>query len=354
MVNEDRGLISSCCMPLASINNCATPAQASMVAPFTGLKSISAFPVTRKVNDITSISSNGGKVSCMQEIFVMLSNNELLLFCSVLCEDEKQAVAVKSQLHSLPDLCTKNPPIHGALIVSTILSSPDLKSLWLKEVKVNVDTNVSRVLSIVVGTESMSAFPVITCFLSDLKILNSGLGRLASSSSFISDICSVVSIVIFKISFMLKGEKAFANTLGSITSGAFLLAILCVFGPPKDYGSSKRLQKENGRREIYLCSFIMLLSVYICHRSSGQGYVMTPFIFGLAIPYGPPLGSALEEKFDCFISVLLMPILSCFIGKTIGDDDTWQKRMVPSGNLIDFGLGRVNRGGSLIGKAAEG
>ncbi|KAF9618366.1 hypothetical protein IFM89_001001 [Coptis chinensis] len=64
VVNEERGLISSCCMPLASINNCATPAQASMVAPFTGLKSTSAFPV--KVNDITSISSNGGKVSCMQ------------------------------------------------------------------------------------------------------------------------------------------------------------------------------------------------------------------------------------------------------------------------------------------------
>ncbi|KAF9597626.1 hypothetical protein IFM89_020105 [Coptis chinensis] len=63
-----RTLLSSpiCCMPLASINNCATPAQTSMVAPFTGLKSTSAFPVTRKVNDITFISSNGGKVSCTE------------------------------------------------------------------------------------------------------------------------------------------------------------------------------------------------------------------------------------------------------------------------------------------------
>ncbi|KAF9623573.1 hypothetical protein IFM89_003363, partial [Coptis chinensis] len=66
VVNEERGLISSCCMPLASINNCATPAQTSMVAPFTGLKSTSPFPVTRKVNDITFISSNGGKVSCTE------------------------------------------------------------------------------------------------------------------------------------------------------------------------------------------------------------------------------------------------------------------------------------------------
>lgn len=45
----------------------STPAQASMVAPFTGLKSTSAFPVTRKTNaDITSLASNGGRVQCMQ------------------------------------------------------------------------------------------------------------------------------------------------------------------------------------------------------------------------------------------------------------------------------------------------
>ena len=38
-----------------------------MVAPFTGLKSTSAFPVTRKQNnDITSLSSNGGRVQCMK------------------------------------------------------------------------------------------------------------------------------------------------------------------------------------------------------------------------------------------------------------------------------------------------
>ncbi|KAI5340335.1 PREDICTED: ribulose [Prunus dulcis] len=45
----------------------SSPAQGSMVAPFTGLKLGSAFPVTRKANnDITSISSNGGRVQCMR------------------------------------------------------------------------------------------------------------------------------------------------------------------------------------------------------------------------------------------------------------------------------------------------
>ncbi|XP_072071766.1 ribulose bisphosphate carboxylase small subunit, chloroplastic isoform X2 [Arachis hypogaea] len=45
----------------------ASPAQANMVAPFTGLKSLAGFPVTRKANnDITSVANNGGRVQCMQ------------------------------------------------------------------------------------------------------------------------------------------------------------------------------------------------------------------------------------------------------------------------------------------------
>ena len=49
---------------MATLNR-ATP-QASMVAPFTGLKSNSAFPVTRKTNDFSSLPTNGGRVQCMK------------------------------------------------------------------------------------------------------------------------------------------------------------------------------------------------------------------------------------------------------------------------------------------------
>ncbi|CAI9110683.1 OLC1v1010750C1 [Oldenlandia corymbosa var. corymbosa] len=44
----------------------ATMAGASMAAPFNGLKSAAAFPITKKSVDITSIASNGGRVSCMK------------------------------------------------------------------------------------------------------------------------------------------------------------------------------------------------------------------------------------------------------------------------------------------------
>ncbi|KAG2686144.1 hypothetical protein I3760_10G164000 [Carya illinoinensis] len=55
---------------------------------------------------------------------------------SVLCDDVKQAVAVKSQLQQIARTIYSNPPVHGLLLVSTILSDPQTKVLWFKEVKV--------------------------------------------------------------------------------------------------------------------------------------------------------------------------------------------------------------------------
>ncbi|KAI3796466.1 hypothetical protein L1987_39137 [Smallanthus sonchifolius] len=41
--------------------------QATMVAPFTGLRSSAAFPVTKEAkNDFSSLPNNGGRVQCMK------------------------------------------------------------------------------------------------------------------------------------------------------------------------------------------------------------------------------------------------------------------------------------------------
>ncbi|XP_039009565.1 ribulose bisphosphate carboxylase small chain, chloroplastic-like [Hibiscus syriacus] len=51
---------------IATVNH-SSPAQANRVSPFTGLKSSSTFPGSRKANnDITSLASNGGRVQCMK------------------------------------------------------------------------------------------------------------------------------------------------------------------------------------------------------------------------------------------------------------------------------------------------
>lgn len=55
---------------------------------------------------------------------------------SVLCSNKEQAVAVKSQLQQIARAMYSSPPVHGLLLVSTILSDLDIKSLWVRELKV--------------------------------------------------------------------------------------------------------------------------------------------------------------------------------------------------------------------------
>ncbi|KAK8933785.1 hypothetical protein KSP39_PZI016070 [Platanthera zijinensis] len=51
----------------AAASRVAVPVNSSMVAPFSGLKSVSAFPVGRRADaNLGGLPSNGGRVQCMQ------------------------------------------------------------------------------------------------------------------------------------------------------------------------------------------------------------------------------------------------------------------------------------------------
>jgi len=53
----------------------------------------------------------------------------------LVCKDKKEAEAVESQVKILIRPMYSNPPLHGARIVSTVLSDPVLRSQWAEEVK---------------------------------------------------------------------------------------------------------------------------------------------------------------------------------------------------------------------------
>ncbi|MFS8021252.1 putative aspartate transaminase [Helianthus anomalus] len=90
----------------------------------------------RDAKSIRIFLEDGHLIGCSQSYAKNMGLYGQRVGClSLVCEDEKQAVAVKSQLQQLARPMYSNPPVHGALIVSTILGDPDLKQLWLKEVK---------------------------------------------------------------------------------------------------------------------------------------------------------------------------------------------------------------------------
>lgn len=56
---------------------------------------------------------------------------------SVVTESPQEMTAVRGQIQLVARKQYSNPPIHGALIVTRVLSNPDLKQLWYKEVQVS-------------------------------------------------------------------------------------------------------------------------------------------------------------------------------------------------------------------------
>ncbi|CAG9466216.1 unnamed protein product [Pedinophyceae sp. YPF-701] len=58
---------------------------------------------------------------------------------SIMCADEDERARVDSQIRAVARAMYSNPPLHGALLVSTILSDPRLNSMWRREVKEMAD-----------------------------------------------------------------------------------------------------------------------------------------------------------------------------------------------------------------------
>ncbi|KAJ0028850.1 hypothetical protein Pint_35024 [Pistacia integerrima] len=79
---------------------------------------------------------DGHLIGCAQSFAKNMGLYEHRVGClSILCNDSKQGAAVRSQLQQIASAMYGSPPVHGVLLVSTILSNPDMKSLWIEEVK---------------------------------------------------------------------------------------------------------------------------------------------------------------------------------------------------------------------------
>nr|CAD1842326.1 unnamed protein product [Ananas comosus var. bracteatus] len=76
-------MASSMMASTATVSRTA-PAQANMVAPFTGLKSAAAFPATRRSSaDLSHLPSNGGRVQCMKGYNEASNHAWIIPLCSV-------------------------------------------------------------------------------------------------------------------------------------------------------------------------------------------------------------------------------------------------------------------------------
>ncbi|CAH2072125.1 unnamed protein product [Thlaspi arvense] len=183
------------------------------------------------------------------------------------------------------------------------------------------DRTLNSLESVVLfSIQCLSSFPVVGNLLFELKLQNSELGRLAISSAVISDFST--SVLASALIFMkeLKDEQTRLGTvfIGDVITGdrplrragivvLFVCGAIYVFRPLMFYIVK---QTPSGRpvKTIYLTTIIVMVSgSAILANWCKQSIFMGPFILGLAVPHGPPLGSAIIQKFESAIFGTFLP-----------------------------------------------
>ncbi|MCL7036605.1 hypothetical protein MKW94_005314 [Papaver nudicaule] len=169
----------------------------------------------------------------------------------------------------------------------------------------NVDFSVRNSLFFVGGAESMVSFPVIASVLAELKLLNTGFGRIALSSTMISGLISFSSVTFIMVLKMTGAETA--SLLQSLLAGGALLALV-VFTRMFVMWNIKRVPEGHGVHHELL-SFIILavLVTALFSKYVGQSILIGPFLLGMALPAGPPIGSELVKRLDFFVTWIIMP-----------------------------------------------
>lgn len=237
------------------------------------------------------ISETVAFFACMLFMFLVGVKMDL----SLLTSSGKKAVAV--------GLCS--------LIVPIILSTG--LALILQRT-VTMEPFLNKSLITIAIFQSSNSFYVTACLLADLKLLNSELGRLALSSSLISGSFAWFGFICF---FTVK-QSTFSkeNSLPWMSLCLVGLVIFVVYMlRPIMLWMISRTAEDKAIKESYIFSiFVMLLVCALFGEYIGQHFMLGPMILGLAVPDGPPLGSALVDKLDTFVTSVLLPTYFVFSG----------------------------------------
>ncbi|KAK2384218.1 cation/H antiporter [Trifolium repens] len=166
----------------------------------------------------------------------------------------------------------------------------------------------------VVLSHTVTSFAVIASLLNELKILNSKLGRLALSSALVSDILGTTIGCMFNVVNYSGGLNKY------ITIGMPLL-VFVIFVPlilrPLMFWIINHTKEGRPVDDGYIYVIIVLVfCLGWISVSINQDFVLGAFVLGLAVPEGPPLGSALVKKHQFFGTSLFLPIfVTCGVMK---------------------------------------
>ncbi|XP_048495622.1 cation/H(+) antiporter 15 isoform X2 [Beta vulgaris subsp. vulgaris] len=216
--------------------------------------------------------------------------------------------------------------------------------------QVDIESELRKSLPLLVGSQSLVAFPAIACLLAELKIFNTEVGRLAVSTSMFYDLLAL-STCAFGFAYLETREEGFFISIAAILSilgfiagvvvvvRFFLLRLLV--SPVTETSTISPGRHHVNELHLIIILVVLFISTLLS-EIVGQHYYLGPMVLGLAIPDSSPLGAAVVSKLDTFVSGLLYPTFLAISGlKTdifsVSLQQSWQTAIiVTAGVLVKF------------------
>ncbi|KFK32329.1 hypothetical protein AALP_AA6G227900 [Arabis alpina] len=153
--------------------------------------------------------------------------------------------------------------------------------------------------------ESLTSFSGIARLLRDLGMNHSSIGRVALSSALVSDMVGLLFLLLsvpLAMTTVIDGIFILSETL-------FFIAIAFAVARPLMFKVIKRKREGRPIEDKYIYGILLLLCLSCMYWADmKQLPALGAFFLGLAIPNGPPLGSALIERLESFNFGIILPL----------------------------------------------
>ncbi|PHU16231.1 hypothetical protein BC332_17436, partial [Capsicum chinense] len=171
----------------------------------------------------------------------------------------------------------------------------------------DIDDATEHFLPFIAVINSASFFPVVTTLLSDLKILNSEIGRIATLASLVNDVCIYAASILFTAVDASASDSKWNGALSVAWIGAFVIVVVFALRPLLKHVARNIPVRGSMKESQFLMIAALALICGFVAQTIGQPAAVGTFILGIVVPEGPPLGSSLVYKIDYFCTGLLLP-----------------------------------------------
>lgn len=166
--------------------------------------------------------------------------------------------------------------------------------------------------TVVISSQSGILLPTVTYFLSELKILNSELGRLVLSASMNNEVLGILFNMVAYSVGTYKNISPITAYRDIIAAIFFFLIVFFIFRPAVDWVIERTPEGKPVADKYVHAAVLSALASSAFSTFFNMKYLLGPFTIGLIVPDGPPLGSALEAKYYDLTVNVLIPISIAF------------------------------------------